>query len=140
MAANKNNNRSMFLYTALIFVVAILLIVLSFFGEANLERNQPAIKGTMEPAKQLNTSISQRAAVLSEENRILLEENQKLKDEIASLKEKQEAADTLLSAMTYMSANDKANAQNELNKIDTKLLSEAQMSVYKTINQFVEQQ
>lgn len=140
MAANKNNNRSMFLYTALIFVVAILLIVLSFFGEANLERNQPAIKGTMEPAKQLNTSISQRAAVLSEENRILLEENQKLKDEIASLKEKQEAADTLLSAMTYMSANDKANAQNELNKIDTKLLSEAQMSVYETINQFVEQQ
>ena len=140
MAANKNSNRSMFLYTALIFVVAILLIVLSFFGEANLERNQPAIKGTMEPAKQLNTSISQRAAVLSEENRILLEENQKLKDEIASLKEKQEAADTLLSAMTYMSANDKANAQNELNKIDTKLLSEAQMSVYETINQFVEQQ
>ena len=140
MAANKNNNRSMFLYTALIFVVAILLIVLSFFGEANLERNQPAIKGTMEPAKQLNTSISQRAAVLSEENRILLEENQKLKDEIASLKEKQEAADTLLSAMTYMSANDKLNAQNELNKIDTELLSEAQMSVYETINQFVEQQ
>lgn len=140
MAANKNNNRSMFLYTALIFVVAILLIVLSFFGEANLERNQPAIKGTMEPAKQLNTSISQRAAVLSEENRILLEENQKLKDEIASLKEKQEAADTLLLAMTYMSANDKANAQNELNKIDTELLSEAQMSVYETINQFVEQQ
>ena len=140
MAANKNSNRSMFLYTALIFVVAILLIVLSFFGEANLEKNQPAIKGTMEPAKQLNTSISQRAAVLSEENRILLEENQELKDEIASLKEKQEAADTLFSAMTYMSANDKVNAQNELNKIDTKLLSEAQMSVYETINQFVEQQ
>ena len=140
MAVNKNNNRSMFLYTALIFVVAILLIVLSFFGEANLERNQPAIKGTMEPAKQLNTSISQRAAVLSEENRILLEENQKLKDEIASLKEKQEAVDTLFSAMTYMSTNDKVNAQNELNKIDTELLSEAQMSVYETINQFVEQQ
>lgn len=140
MAANKNNNRSMFLYTALIFVVAILLIVLSFFGEANLERNQPAIKGTMEPAKQLNTSISQRAAVLSEENRILLEENQELKDEITSLKEKQEAVDALLAAMAYMSANDKVNAQNELNKIDTELLSEAQMSVYETINQFVEQQ
>lgn len=140
MATNKNNNRSMFLYTALIFVVAILLIVLSFFGEANLERNQPAIKGTMEPAKQLNTSISQRAAVLSEENRILLEENKELKDEITSLKEKQEAVDSLLAAMAYMSANDKVNAQNELNKIDTELLSEAQMSVYETINQFVEQQ
>ena len=140
MAANKNSNRSMFLYTALIFVVAILLIVLSFFGEANLERNQPAIKGTMEPAKQLNTSISQRAAVLSEENRILLEENQELKDEITSLKETQKTSDALLLAMTYMSANDKAKAQEELNKIDTELLSEAQMSVYETINLFVKQQ
>ena len=140
MTTNKNNNRSMFLYTALIFVVAILLIVLSFFGEANLEKNQPSIKGTMEPAKQLSNSISQRAAVLSEENRILLEENQELKDEITSLKETQKTSDALLLAMTYMSANDKAKAQEELNKIDTELLSEAQMSVYETINQFVEQQ
>lgn len=29
--ANKNDNKSMFLYTALIFIVAVLLIIFSFF-------------------------------------------------------------------------------------------------------------
>ena len=38
--ANKNNNtKSLFLYTALIFLVALLLIVIAFFGEANLEKS-----------------------------------------------------------------------------------------------------
>ena len=66
----------MFLYTALIFVVAILLIILSFFGQTNLEKKQPAVKQTMEPSERLSSSISQRAAEVSEDNRVLLEENQ----------------------------------------------------------------
>ena len=31
--ANKNDNKSMFLYTALIFIVAVLLIIFSFLGQ-----------------------------------------------------------------------------------------------------------
>ena len=33
--ANKNDNKSMFLYTALIFIVAVLLIIFSFLGQNN---------------------------------------------------------------------------------------------------------
>ena len=36
--SNKNDNKSLFIYTALIFVVAVLLIILSFFGQTNLQK------------------------------------------------------------------------------------------------------
>ena len=35
---NNKENRSMYFYTALIFVVAILLIILAFFGQSNISR------------------------------------------------------------------------------------------------------
>ena len=38
--ANKNDNKSLFLYTALIFFVAVVLIILSFFGQTNLQKKQ----------------------------------------------------------------------------------------------------
>ena len=36
--ANKNDNKSMFLYTALIFIVAVLLIIFSFLGQTNMQK------------------------------------------------------------------------------------------------------
>ena len=41
--ANKNDNKSMFLYTALIFIVAVLLIIFSFLGQTNMQKNQPQV-------------------------------------------------------------------------------------------------
>lgn len=73
--AKENNNRSLFLYTSLIFIVAIIMILVAFFGQNNLQKNQP-IQSDAEL-----TSITEKAAELSEDNRILLEENQKIIDE-----------------------------------------------------------
>ena len=68
----KNNNKSLFLYTALIFIVAVLLILLSFFGQMNLQNKQPKVD---ENEQQQQEGISERASVLSEENKNLMEES-----------------------------------------------------------------
>ena len=44
--ANKNDNKSMFLYTALIFIVAVLLIIFSFLGKTNIQKNQKQMENT----------------------------------------------------------------------------------------------
>ena len=73
--ANKNDNKSMFLYTALIFIVAVLLIIFSFLGQTNMQKNQPQVSES--PDKEM--SISEKASILSEENTVLLENNNNLK-------------------------------------------------------------
>ena len=137
MTTNKNNNKSMFLYTALIFVVAILLIVLSIFGQTNLQKSQPEVEQTLEPSKQLGNSISEKAAVLSEENMVLLEENKSLKSENEKLKEQSKNVDLLMSANGYMSMNDKEKAAEQLAKVNVELLTEDQKILYNQIKEFV---
>ena len=73
--ANKNDNKSMFLYTALIFIVAVLLIIFSFLGQTNMQKNQPQVSES--PDKEM--SISEKASILSEENTVLLENNNNLR-------------------------------------------------------------
>lgn len=81
--ANKNDNKSMFLYTALIFIVAVLLIIFSFLGQTNMQKNQPQVSES--PDKEM--SISEKASILSEENTVLLENNSNLKKENQELSE-----------------------------------------------------
>ncbi len=132
MTTNKNNNSSMFLYTALIFVVALLLIILSLFGQNNLKKNMPELDPTAVPSVQptQNNSITQKAAILSEENLALMEENKKLEGKL-------EALNALFNANEFMSADDKENAKLEYEKIKADLLSENQKALYDKITEFV---
>lgn len=82
--ANKNDNKSMFLYTALIFIVAVLLIIFSFLGQTNMQKNQPQVSES--PDKEM--SISEKASILSEENTVLLENNSNLKKKIKNYPKK----------------------------------------------------
>ena len=77
MAKPKNN--SLFLYTALIFIVAIIMIIISFFGQSNIQKNQPV------KSEELN-SITEKASQLSEDNRLLMEENKTLLEENRTLR------------------------------------------------------
>lgn len=137
MATNKNNNKSLFLYTGLIFVVAVLLILLSFFGQMNLQKNQPKTEET-EEVTQANTGITERAAVLSEENKNLLEENTQLKQENEELLEKIVQNDILLAANGYYSlgANDKA--LERLLAVDYDRLTTDQQMIYNAVKEGIE--
>ena len=78
---NKPSNRSLFLYTALIFAAAIIVIALSFFSQINADRTHSEyIEGT----------IAERTAMLSEENRILLETTNSLNQKIKEITEDNE--------------------------------------------------
>ena len=54
---NKQNN-SMFIYTALIFVVALLFIILAFFGQTNLTKLRGEInKSELQPTEAVITAV-----------------------------------------------------------------------------------
>lgn len=77
MAGNKGN-RPLMIYTSLIFIVAIIMVVVAYFGQKHLESTQ---------IRQTETAmgISERASQLSDENRLLMEMNSKLSSENAEL-------------------------------------------------------
>lgn len=64
MKENKNT-KSLFLYTALIFLVALLMIIISFFGQNHADK----LKETEQRAK----TITEKASALSDENLRLTE-------------------------------------------------------------------
>lgn len=130
--ANKNDNKSLFIYTALIFSVAVILIILSFFGQTNLQKKQPKVEENTEQT-QTASGITERAAVLSEENKNLIEENNKLKTENQELTEKQLQNDLLLSANGYFSLGNEAKALEMLNAVSYDQLSVDQKIIYDNI-------
>lgn len=123
MANNQSSgNKSLYLYTALIFVVAILLIILSFFAMSNRDRQMNEI----EEAK----SITERASVLSEENKNLAEEIVALKDTNSKLTD-----DLLNISNEYYTAGDKEKAKQLVSDIDAEKLTDEQTVIYNTVTE-----
>lgn len=142
-----NNNKSLYIYTALIFVVALVLIIISFFGQSKLAQNQPI------PISQEEvSSITERAAVVSNENKVLLEENiflkqelEKTKTESVSLKaqnelykQKSDTIKLLLSANGYCSMKMYREALLALENIDVQTLSDDEKLLYDNIKKTAE--
>ena len=135
--ANKNDNKSMFLYTALIFIVAVLLIIFSFLGQTNMQKNQPQVSES--PDKEM--SISEKASILSvennsnlkKENQELSEENIQLKSDNESLVQKQSQNDLLLSANGYFTLGNNSMALETLDKVNYNDLSSDQKIIYDNI-------
>ena len=65
---NKNNNRSLLLYTALIFLAAIVVVAISFFAQVNADKNHQKYGGE----EIGNSSIAEKINALSNENQTLL--------------------------------------------------------------------
>lgn len=74
MEIKKSDNKSLIMYTSLIFLAAIVMIVVSFFAQQHLEQ----LKVSETEAE--NVTLSNKAAQVSEENMQLVELNKSLKD------------------------------------------------------------
>ena len=74
MEIKKNDNKSLIMYTSLIFVAAIVMIVVSFFAQKHLEQLR------VSETEAENVTLSHKAAQVSEENMQLVELNKSLKD------------------------------------------------------------
>ena len=137
--SNSNNNRSLFLYTALIFIVAIVMIIIAFFGQSNLEKNQPIQENV--------SSIEEKTARLSEDNRILLEQNQSLQDTNKNLSEQvsnmqgqidkysveTNNSNLLLDIYINIYEGNKSKASELLNTVDTNTLTDKQITFYNVL-------
>ncbi len=128
---DKQSTKSLFLYTALIFVVALLLILIAFFGDTNLQRNITHIEPTQAPAQTaFPNKISERAAELSEENMLLLGENKKLKEENTTLKSELDVYKKIFSAKEQKEAGNIEAATRILEEIDYESLDNNLKGLY----------
>lgn len=139
---NQNNNKpshgnSMFLYTALIFVMALILIILSFFGQTNLSvLRKNGDKSTLSQANQLTDTPAddiKESEVPNEEYAQMTNTISELDTENKNLKNELSTYDSLLSANGYISAGDKENAKLTLEAIDVETLTENQKILYDNI-------
>lgn len=139
--AEKRRNFSLFFYTGLIFVVAVLLIIIAFFSQSKVEQSQP------DEINAQTEGITQRAAILSEENKTLLEENMSLKkaqeentraiDElngrVSFLEENVRISEAIISANGYVSKKMYSEARNILKQINEENLSDDEKILYNSL-------
>lgn len=138
MNENKNN-KSLFLYTALIFLVALLMIVISFFGQSNLE----GARATEQKAK----TITERASVLSDENLHLTEQVSSLTEALeikdGLLMEQQQTIDlkiaentnlnTVITAYRKLKEKKRTEARELIRTVNTELLTEDAKYLYEYV-------
>ena len=142
---NKNGNNSLFLYTALIFIAAIIIIILAYFAQTNVERAQPSAsaESTAVPAASESTptgessgpqGLVKTAAELSQDNLELLEENRELHNRVDELEAQQNIYEPLIEAYHAQSTGNTERAEILLEDIDYDSLSEEAKTLYDFIS------
>ena len=141
--ANKTENKSLYLYTALIFIVAILMIVISFFSQINLDKQHNEVTGD----DSAGSSIAEKTSQLSDENMILLETNKslneqnseltsknwELSEQISELETKLANADILCEAVDEFENGNTTKAAEDLERLDISYLTQEQQKVYDSL-------
>ncbi len=136
----KDNSKSLFLYTGLIFLVALIMIIISFFGQSNLEKTNQAIQD--------QKSISEKAAAISEENMKLVERNIELETQLSQKTEEInnlnkviensnsviEQYNSLMDAYSLVNVKNFDGAKKSLQKVDFESLDGDAKILYTEIN------
>lgn len=137
-----NNNISFFLYTGLIFLIALLIILISCFGQSK------ATNETLPETVSATSGIEEKAAAVNAENSRLVQENDALKSELESITEENTAVNDELYAVhqaidcyTLYKNGQLAEAALAAEDIDISKLSETELAVLADLQAlFAEQQ
>ena len=128
----EQHSHSIYMYTALIFIVALLMIVMAFFGQSNLNKNQIA-----EPT---GNTISEKSAALSEENLVLRERNialqeklEKTEEELESETALKETRELIISAVIAAKNGDYIKSSQILDTINKDLLGSEDLEIFDAI-------
>lgn len=129
----KKENKSLFLYTALIFVVSIIMILIAFVGQNNIQNMQPEDSSGM--------TITEKVNQLSEDNRLLLEErisltrkNEALTSRFEVISKQNEIMDKLLQIDALLEDKKTDEAKLIYDSIDSTILEESQKIHYDRIS------
>lgn len=128
----KKEDRSMYLYTALIFVVALLLILIAFFSQSNISRlgNRANEFNTASPASELTNT-----PVPTDEFAKIANMASELDTKNKALTAQVEIYDKLLLANAYVYSEEYEQAETVINTIDASMLSENQNILYEQIKE-----
>lgn len=138
----KKENKSLFLYTALIFLVSIVMILIAFVGQNNIQKMQPETDSS-------GVTITEKVDQLSEENRLLLEEridltrkNESLTDENNNLKTQNELLSKEVDILNKFIQIENLISEKKLDEakeiyatIDAAALNDTQRLIYDKITQ-----
>lgn len=129
--AKSKSSTSLYLYTALIFLVALLMIILSFFAQ-----------GEREALKQETQTLTEKASAVSEQNMLLTEQ---VADLTKQLEEKTTAVDTLtkeseayksvISAYERMLEDKNTEAYEIISGVDAAILTDDTLALYNQITE-----
>lgn len=134
-----SQNRSMFLYTALIFAVALLLIIIAFFGQANKEKVDNIVgttateTATTTPTESASEADTEPAVQFTEEYAKLSNKVIALDAENKALKAKLDLYELLLSANKAISEGDIETANSVIAEINSDTLTEDQKILFNQI-------
>ena len=142
-------NKSLFLYTALIFAAAILIIVIAFFGQHNLNRMQGELPA--ETSAPVTDGIAQRAAQISEQNAMLITQNEALNSLNKELSKDKEALESKNSELQinytngnifctiyqYIYDNNMDDAKEAFSTLNPDSLTDAQKIIYTNLKKIL---
>lgn len=121
------------MYTALIFIVAILMIIISFFSQINLNKTHEEYVGMDADG----ISITEKAAQLSTENLMLTEKtialtnlNAQLEDQAELLNAQIFNVNLMLKVFNNIQSENFEAANTDFLMIDTAILNEEQAAFY----------
>lgn len=130
----KKNSHSIYAYTALIFIVAMIMIILAFFGQSNLDKSQE----TQSEGK----TIAEKSAVISEENFMLHDKITDLQEqleqaeiELTSEKEINKINSSLISAQILYNIGNLQAANETLSTIDETVLKDDSLTIYQNLKE-----
>ncbi len=150
--SNNSQNRSMYIYTALIFLVALLLIIIAFFGQTNISNNQKNVETvaeavteaitetiTEEPTEASTIEASPTPAPEQDDYAKLSNAFEALSSENEALKGKVTVYELLLSANKSVTENDFETAKATLSEINPDTLTDEQRVLYNQITTTINQ-
>lgn len=131
---NPNSNSSMFLYTALIFVVALILIIIAFFGQKNLMDLRRTTDAMSEP-EQTETIADQTPSPEPRNDELAVMANtiSTLQAENTTLKSSVDIYEKLLAANGYISSGNNTEAEKIISEINSADLTGDQLILYNQI-------
>ncbi len=127
----RKENKSMYLYTALIFVVALLLIILAFFGQTNISKlgnraNELAQATEVASSTPTTAPTTEEFARISNMASALDKENMDLKNKLS-------VCDNLINANDLASKGNYFEAKEIMELIDETTLTDSQKVLCKQI-------
>lgn len=137
MSEKKNN--SMFLYTALIFIVAIIIIILAFLAQTHIDNSRPSQSLQTDIAEHGGGNselqgIQKSASQLSSDYLALLEENRSLNKRLDTSESENMLYKKLLAANGYLSVDNIDMAKALISEIDYNLLNSDGQILFDAIN------